>query len=436
MVAAKHEPIIPMDSNRRHFLKQSTALTAGLAALGGPAILESAQSPGERLVVGVMGLGRGLDHVRALLQIPNAEIAYLCDVDDERLNRAAKTAFASAEKKPRTVKDFRRILDDPAVDALFIAAPNFWHAPATILACAAGKHVYVEKPGSHNAHEGELMVAAARKHKRVVQMGNQRRSWPGMIEGIEKLRAGAIGKVLFARCYYSGARASIGRGKPVAVPAGLDYGMWQGPTPERPYVDNLVHYNWHWRWHWGGGELANNGIHALDMVRWGLGVEYPRRVTFNGGRYHFQDDQETPDTCAAVFDFGECGATWDNSSCNPRNHEKLAFVTFYGEQGSLAQDGNGYKIFDPKGKEIGQGTGTAGEKGHISNFLDCIRSGQKPNSEIAEGQKSTLLCHLGNIAYRIGHTLNIDPKTGHIIGDKQAQALWQREYRKGWEPKV
>src|SRR5438045_1618553 len=219
--------------NRRQFIKQSTVFTTGLATVASPDILSSAESPGDKIVVGVMGLGRGLDHVKALLQIPNAEIAYLCDIDEQRIERALKSISSGSDKKPRGVKDFRNILDDKAVDALFIATPNFWHAPAAILACAAGKHVYVEKPGSHNAHEGELMVAAARKHKRVVQMGNQRRSWPGMIEGIEKLRAGAIGKVLFARCYYSGARASIGRGKQAPVPAGLDYTMWQGPTPER-----------------------------------------------------------------------------------------------------------------------------------------------------------------------------------------------------------
>ena len=421
--------------SRRTFFHQSSAVTAGTLLLGATGS-RAALSPGDKIVAGVMGLSRGMGHVEALLGIPNAEIAYVSDVDQKQIDKAAKVVSNNQNRAPKGIQDFRRMLEDHDVDAIFIAAPNHWHAPATILACAAGKHVYVEKPGSHNPREGELMVAAARKYKRTVQMGNQRRSFPALIEAVEKLRAGVIGKVLYARTTYTNARSSIGRGKPVPVPANLDYAMWQGPAPERPYVDNLVHYNWHWRWHWGGGELANNGIHALDVARWGLGVEYPQRVTFNGGRYHFNDDQETPDTGAAVFDFGGAGIGWDCSSCIPRSNEKVPFVAFYGEGGMLANEKNGYAIYDLKGKEIERKDGRGGDRDHIQNFLDCIRSGKKPNSEIEEGQKSTLLCHLGNIAYRTGETLHIDQRTGKIIDNRAAQKLWSREYRKGWEPKV
>lgn len=421
---------------RRDFVKRTTFYSFGLAAAPLIARAQTAKSPGEKLVVGVMGLGRGFDHVKALQQISNVEVAYLADIDEQRVAKAQKSAFATAEKQPKSVKDFRRILEDKDVDALFIAAPNHWHAPATILACAAGKHVYVEKPASHNAREGEWMVAAARKYKRVVQMGNQRRSWPGIIEAVEKLRAGVIGEVRSARTWYTNARATIGRGKRVPVPANIDYDLWQGPAPERPYVDNLVHYNWHWRWHWGGGEIGNNGPHAFDLARWGLGVEYPTRVTCNGGRYHFDDDQETPDTSLATIDFGNKALIWDGSSCHPRTNEKLPFVAWYGDNGSMANYGAGYKIFDPKGKEVGEGTGPASDKLHIENFLKSIRGDAKPNSEIAVGQTSTLLCHLSNIAYRTGRTIHFDPKARKMVADAEAEKLWGREYRPGWEPKV
>ncbi|HMJ92293.1 MAG TPA: Gfo/Idh/MocA family oxidoreductase [Candidatus Acidoferrum sp.] len=421
--------------SRRTFSKRTAYFTFGLAAAPLVRRVRAAASPGNKILVGVLGLGRGGDHVRALQQIENVEVAYICDVDDNRAANAAKL-FAKAPRQPKTAKDFRRILDDKTIDAITIATPNHWHAPAAILACAAGKHVYVEKPGSHNAREGELLVEAARKHNRVVQMGNQRRSWPGVIEAVEKLRAGAIGKVFSARCWYNNTRASIGRGQPVPVPATLDYSMWQGPAPERPYVSNLIPYNWHWRWHWGGGELANNGIHALDVARWGLGAEVPSRVTCNGGRYHFDDDQETPDTTFASYHFGDRAILWDNSSCNPRGSDKLPFVEWYGENGTLAQIGNGYKIYDPKGKVLGEGTGPAGDKSHFENFLNAIRGEAKLTSEIAVGQTSTLLCHLGNIAYRTGHTIHVDPQSRKIVNDKDAEKLWGREYRKGWEPRV
>lgn len=424
--------------NRRHFLNTSATAATGLAFYGALRTgARAADSPNNTMRVAVMGLSRGLAHVGATSSLANVEVAWLCDIDQTRLAAGVKSLQSKQERAPQTTDDIRRVLDLKDLDAVFIAAPNHWHAPATIMACKAGKHVYVEKPGSHNLWEAEMMVKAARAHNRVVQMGNQRRSWGGVVEAMEKLKAGAIGEVRFARTWYNAGRGSIGRGKEVPVPAHINYDLWQGPAPERPYLDNVVHYNWHWRWHWGGGELANNGIHALDLARWGLGVTHPTKVTHNGGRYYFDDDQETPDTSMAVYDFGKVGISWDCSSCSPRSAENMQFCTFYGSEGSLAiGGGSAYKIFDPKGKVIGEGSGEAGDKVHMLNFIEAIRGNAKLNSEIEEGQLSTRLCHLGNIAYRTGRTLHIDPKTGKIQKDNDAEKFVKREYRRGWEPKI
>jgi predicted dehydrogenase len=421
--------------NRRTFFQQSTA---GLVAvtLAAQRAARAADAPSERVTLGIMGLnGRGTDLAGSFAAIGGNHIAYLCDVDSRAIAKA-QTAVASKQKEtPQPVGDFRRILDDPKVDALVIAAPDHWHGPATILACAAGKHVYVEKPVSHNPREGELMVAAARKHKRVVQAGTQRRSMPGMIEAVARLKAGDIGRVLFARGWYNNSRPTIGHGKPAPVPEWLDYTLWQGPAPEREYRDNLVHYNWHWFWHWGTGELGNNGIHALDVCRWGLGVDTPRRVSSGGGMYFYNDDQQTPDTHTVTFDFGEQGITWEGRNWHRRGFEGSTFgMTFYGDKGSLVCEENGYKLFDPEGKPTGEATGSGSQEPHLRNFLDCVKSGDRPHADIEDGHKSTLLCHLGNIAYRTGHTLNLDPDTQQIVGDPAA--LWTREYRPGWEPKV
>jgi len=424
--------------DRREFLQKSTLLGAGLTALGPAGLTRAAAGANDRVVLGVMGVnGRGRDLAQAFAATGGAEIAYLCDVDERAIDKAGAALAPRQAKKPQGVTDFRKILDDKSVDALVIAAPDHWHAPATIMACNAGKHVYCEKPASHNPREGELMVAAARKHQRVVQIGTQRRSMPGVIEAIQKVRGGEIGRVLFSRGWYNNARPTIGHGKTAPVPEWLDYSLWQGPAPERPYRDNVVHYNWHWFWHWGTGELGNNGIHSLDVCRWGLDVDYPTRVTSGGGKYRYDDDQETPDTHTVTYDFGDKSITWEGRSWHRRGFEDSMFgIAFYGDKGTIVIDGANYRVLDPQDKEIYKGTGAASDAPHLKNFLECVRSGARPNADVEEGHKSTLLCHLGNIAWRTAHTLEVDSKTGRIKGDKAASALWGREYRKGWEPKV
>jgi len=333
------------------------------------------------------------------------------------------------------------VLDDPNIDAVSIAMPDHWHTPATILACSARKHVYVEKPGSHNGEESEWIVAAARKYGRKVQMGNQRRSWPWVQEAIGALHAGELGQLYFARAWYTNHRASIGHGKPAPVPEWLDYSLWQGPAPEKAYQDNLIHYNWHWFWHWGTGELGNNGVHSLDLARWGLGVDVPQKITCGGNRYHFHDDWETPDIYVATFDYGDKGIVWEGQSCDPRGFEGEGFgVNFYGEKGTMTISSKA-AIYDLKNKLVREipsnlEGGVGWDVAHFENFLNAIRDGQPLRSEIEDGQKSTLLCHLGNIAWRTGQTINFDPQTRKIAGNEEASALWKRTYRAGWEPRV
>lgn len=427
----------PSQLGRRQFLKRSTALGLGIATWSSFPAVQAAEANG-KILVAIMGTnGRGMDHIGAFLRQPNTEIAYVCDVDSRAVDKGIAAVLRRQERKPKGLKDVRQALEDSELDVLSIAAPNHWHAPATILACAAGKHVYVEKPCSHNPYENELMVQAARQHNRVVQMGNQRRSWPWVIEAIQKLHAGELGRVLFARTWYNNMRPSIGRGKQVPVPDWLDFQLWQGPAPERPYQDNLVHYNWHWFWHWGDGELGNNGIHALDLARWGLRKDYPAQVTCAGSRYQFKDDQETPDVYITTYDFGDAGASWESHSCHPRGFEGEGFgIHFYCDHGSLIIGGSKASIYDLKNKLVAEHKGPGGDAEHYRNFLDCVRSGQRPNSDIEEGAKSTLLCHLGNIAYRTRQTLRCDTNTGRILNESGIGRLWQGEYRKGWEPKL
>ncbi len=422
--------------NRRAFLGQAAS---GVALTMGATHVARAASPNERIALGVVGMSRGLALARTFGTTAGCTIKYVCDVDTGRMENAVAAVSSLPGQNPEGVTDFRRILDDAAVDALVFALPVHWHAPAAIMACNAGKHVYVEKPCCHNPAEGKLLLAAARKHNRCVQMGNQRRSSVVIREAIEKLHDGAIGRCYFVRAWYAALRGSIGRGNEAPVPERLDYDLWQGPAPRRPYRDNVIPYNWHWLWHWGSGELGNNGTHGLDLCRWGLQVGYPVRVTAAGGRYRHDDDQETPDTHAVSYDFPDGKTiTWEGLSCNQPGAGGNNFgATFYGEKGSLVLGSAAYALRDQDGNVLEEADGNVGDHEHAENFLDAIRqdSPQVLRSEIEGGYKSTLLSLLGNIAYRTGDTLHCD-KQGRIQDNEAAQALWQREYEPGWEPTV
>ena len=289
------------------------------------------------------------------------------------------------------------------------------------------------------------MVAAARKANKAVQMGTQRRSSSAFIKAIGMLRDGGIGRVYLARSWYNNLRPAVGRGQPSDPPATLNWDLWQGPAPRVPYQDYIIdgqptsHYNWHWFWHWGNGELGNNGVHALDICRWGLDAECPIRVTSSGGRYHFDDDQETPDTHSVCFEFeGGRQATWEGLSCN-KHRVDSGFVSFYGTEGTLAIEGSGaFKVYDRNDKVVTEEPGHMDDGDHVGNFIAAIRDNQplNLNAEILIGHQSTLLCHLGNIAHRTGHSLNCDPENGRILNDADAMSLWKREYEPGWEPTV
>ncbi len=422
--------------DRRRFLGTTAATAAGLALADRA---QGANAPAETVVVGIMGLERGRALAKQFTQVDGVRIKYLCDVDKQRTARTM-AEINGRSQTAKGIQDFRSILDDKEVDALVCAAPNHWHGPATILGCAAGKHVYVEKPCSHNPAEGEMMIGAAQRHGRCVQMGTQRRSAPTIVQAVQKLHEGIIGRVYAAQCSYSSLRGPIGKGKRVQVPSHIDYELWQGPAPRRPYFDNVVHYNWHWRWHWGNGELGNNGVHALDLARWGLDVDYPTRVVSSGARFRYDDDQETPDTHLVAFEFGDKGQiTWRGLS---HNKHYFPFVSFFGEQGTLEMGIMGeHKIFDANEKLIEDVKAPVlwGRTEHLQNFVNAIRNDDASllNQEIESGHKSTMLSHLGNIAHRTGQTIHCDPQTGQLIDNPAAvEQHWGREYEPGWEPQV
>jgi predicted dehydrogenase len=437
-------------SNRREFIRTASAAGIGLAAL--PAwIRADASSPANKVRIAVMGTNsRGLDHIEALSGIDNAEVAYVCDVDDRALAKGVNQASKFLKVQPKVLKDFRRALDDKSIDAITIAVPDHWHAPMAIMALSAGKHVYVEKPCSQNPHEGELLLKAIARYGRLVQMGNQRRSFPTMQVAIKEIHDGVIGRAYFAKAWYENNRPSIGRGTVVPVPPELDYELWQGPAPRRPYKSNVIPYNWHSFWHWGTGEALNNGTHEVDVCRWALGVDFATRVTSTGGRYRFKDDWETPDTQVIGWEYdGEKSISWEGRSCNSFPTEGLSRgAMIYGTEGSALLEGNNYTVFDSKNKKVkalteaseADGTNTRSASGirldrmHFRNFVDAIKSGVPLNSPISEGHKSVAMLHLGNISQRVGRTLDCNPADGHILGDADAMKLWRRTYEPGWEP--
>lgn len=412
------------------------------------------QGANDRLRLGVIGVnGRGRGISSGLAKMPECEIVCICDVDANAMESCIALIRDITGKAPRGEKDLRKVMEADDIDGVVIATPDHWHVPAAIMAMRAGKHVYLEKPMSHSPAENEILLKAETKYGVVVQGGNQRRSWPNVVAGIEEVKSGAIGDVRFAKGWYTNKRQSIGVGKLVPVPANLDWELWQGPAPREEFRDNIIHYNWHWFKNWGGGEFLNNGMHFVDLLRWGLGVDYPTHVDSIGDRYWYEDDYQFPDTQLVSYQFGDQVSCWmESRTCNFGPVEGLhSGVGFYGTKGNLfISGGNVYKIRNFKGKIIKEiKSNLPFEQGnlmnpselldsfHYRNWFDAIRKGTKLNSPLGEACISTQLAQYGVIAQQVGHSLEIDPLTGKILHPtKEVKRLWTRKYEKGWKPEI
>ena len=395
-------------------------------------------APNERVrvaMIGIRGRGRGL--TGDVLALDGMEVAAFVDVDDRVVARVQKMVNEKQGRDAVYHRDLRRVLDDKSIDAVVIATPDHWHAPAAIMACDAGKDVYVEKPCSHNLREGRLMLEAARTHKRVMQVGTQARSRASTMRAIEVARSGVLGKIRMAKAWNVQLRENIGHGKEGPPPAEVDYDLWLGAAEALPYRDNRFHYNWHWWWNFGTGDMGNDGVHQIDIARWAMGGGAPVRASGWGRKTFFDDDQQTPDSMSITFDYaGGEALLFEQRIWNPYGMGgQDNGVAVYGSDAVLEigrWDRNwGYRLFDRKGSLVKSDQGPEDE-GHMRNFLDCLRTRKQPNADIEIGHTSTLHTHLGNIVARTGRNVEFDPTAESIKSDSEASALLSRRYRKHW----
>lgn len=431
--------------DRRTFLSQTIASVATVAATQNTNRCLAGR-PNEKLVIALIGCGgRGKHDAGIFQRTHNVELKYVCDVDKERSTSAAKSLNVPSSG---IIHDMRRAFDDKSVDAVLITTPDHWHSPAAILACQAGKHVYVEKPISHNVREGRLLVDTSQRTKMLVQHGTQSRSTRMMIEAVRRLREGIIGQVKMAKCWNVQRRSVLGPGEDTSPPAGFDYDNWVGPATMIPYRTNRVHNRWTMWYHFGAGDMGNDGVHDLDYARWGLGVNsHPTRISGHGGKYHFEDDTEFPDTQQVTFEYPD-GTSPKNtklliyeqrlwSSNFPHNCDSGA--EFYGDRGEMFLSRRG-KIEVRGDRNVAVPVdiepGAQDDVAHVFNFCESIRGNAQLNADAMTGHLSTSLCHLGNIATRLGRTLTFDPATEQIVGDVEANAFIRREYRDHWATPV
>ncbi|PCJ66621.1 MAG: oxidoreductase [Candidatus Hydrogenedentota bacterium] len=424
------------DIARRDFIKTTAATGAALGVIG--TSKTSWAGANDRIRIAILGVrGRGKDHAQGWNNQENVEVATICDVDTRLFNGHIKNFHEKEDRpSPKVEQDMRKVFDDPDIDAVSIATPNHWHSLAAIWAMEAGKHVYVEKPCSHNIFEGRQLVNAARKYKRVCQHGTQIRSSGAIREAMQLLHDGVIGEVYLARglCYRW--RPSIGIKEDSAVPDGVDYDMWLGPAPERAYNRNRFHYNWHYGWDYGNGDIGNQGVHQMDICRWGLGVDMPSRISSMSGMYIFDDQKEVPNVISTSYDFPNAGKKGKMMQFDVRpwmtNDEKGATVgvLFYGSDGYMVIDSyTHYQVYLGRKEEKGPSRRQGGD--HYANFIKAVRKNKRKllNAEIEEGHYSSALCHLGLISAKLGRSLDFDPKTERFKNDAEANGMITRDYR-------
>ena len=425
-----------MSTTRRRFLSQSIAATSAVALTG--AIAGKSVSPSEKINVACMGVrGRGDSVMRTFAAQPDVNITHICDVDRNVLqSRAARMG------KVKTTVDFREVIDDPNVDVLVVTTPDHWHAIPTIAACVAGKDVYVEKPDGHNILEGKTMLDAARQHGRMVQMGTQARSAPYLHDAVEYVKRGSIGKVLFGKAWETARQGTIPRVPDTDPPKHVDYDRWLGPAPKRQFNRYRFHGNWRWFFDYGCGDLGNDGVHRLDYCRMVMGInEYPKKIACMGGKLFFDDAQEWPDTMMATYEFGDEATktkkimTYEMRLWSrPRKLGITEGASVHGDNGWVVITNKGWKAYDANNKTVKEGGDNEAQSRHVRNFLDAVKSRDRNslNQEIESGHMSSVLCHAGNIAWRVGKTIAFDPKS-HRFDDTDANKYLTRDYRKGYE---
>ena len=419
--------------SRRTFMKRTLAAGAGAAVAGAP--FAKVLGANDAIRVAVIGFnGRGRGHIRGFNELEGARVTALCDVDDKVVARAV-AEFEKRNQKVRVYQDYRRMMEDKQIDVVSIATPDHHHVPASALAVVAGKDVYVEKPVSHTVEEGRLLVKLARKHKRIVQHGTQSRSAAGVKKAIEFIQSGKLGKCRMAKAIDCQRRGKIGHKEDEPAPPYVHYDLWLGPAPERPFNWNRYHYKWHWWWDYGTGDTGNDGIHQIDIARWGLGVTMPKAVSCSGGQLWYDDDHETPDTQMAVFEYDRAYLVFEMRLWTPYPHEGHDNGNvFYCDDGWVSVGRRGWKAYSRDGKEVAGGGRE--EQSHMENFLKAVRSRNPADltADVEQGHYSATLCHLANIAMRVGRKLYFDADSERFVGDAVANTYLSKNYRKGWAP--